>query len=797
MASITTGESADADRAVSAVTVAAVRIGDCLIRPALNRIERDGNVIRVQDLSMQVLMFLAGRAGSVVTYDEFLTALWTGRHAGEEAVHRRIAALRSHLGDDAKSPKYIETVPKRGYRLVAPVDWRPTTGAEPNRSAAPRLAAAAIVLVLVIAAGFLAYRWTAPSAVGSGAPYAAEIAVPKEVRIDLMSTPTAAEVAYRPYADPTAPWQPLGITPLRTMLPEGAWALRLMADGHETVRVAVTNPGIELNNVGADTYTIELPKAGSVPDGMVFIPESHQPVALWGFTRLRDVGEYFIARAEVTNTEYAEFVAAGGYRDPAYWEDLLASSDAFDFDELATRFSDSNGNPGPAGWIDGTYRPGTADLPVTGVSWYEAMAYARFRGLQLPAAPHWGRAALGVTELDRPFAPELLAVANIDGSGPWRADDERALSPSGAVNLIGNVAEWTRTFAGRERLSLGLSFRGQPWGYAMPSKADPLSRLPTQGFRLARYNEADYSSWNRPVAADVIEPRMPQVTDEVFAGILEQLRYDNGQIGADDAEFLSEIDEGNWVRRRILLPTSDSDEPLPVVMFIPRKPARPLQSLIYLTPGSRGPTAIHSDDIHLQRYQIEMLVESGRAIVWPILYGTHERYTGEIFSTPDPFEAGRLRRFEIKRHREEIGRTIDYLSASSEFDGERVGMLAASGGVVFIAPHLLAAESRFRAAVFLGGGVFPMDPEKQLLFTNPNTYWPRITLPVFLAHGRYDVAARFAPPETVGSTLYDVLGTPEPDKKLAVYEMAHWPFPPLILARDLLPWLDRYLGPVD
>jgi len=774
----------------------ALTIGDCIVRPGLSRIERAGKTIRVQRLSMQVLMFLVERPGNVVTYQELLEALWPRRHAGEDAVHRRIAALRAHFGDDARAPRYIETVPKIGYRLVAPIEQGAATPAAVMRPPALIFGVVAGVLAVVIAGAFLLPSWMAPGAAGPGPDPAAAVETLNKLRIDLMSTPTAAEVAYRPYADPTAPWEPLGITPLRTMLPEGAWALRLMADGHETVWIAAGNPGVEFNNVGVEPYTVKMPKAGSVPENMVFVPESGQPIALWGSTQLNRIGDYAIGRTEVTNAEYADFVVAGGYEDASYWPDLLGSADAFDFEEVAKRFADSTGKPGPAGWSDGTYQRGTGDLPVAGVSWYEAMAYARYRGLQLPAAPHWGRAALGITELDRPFAPHLLATANIEGTGPWRADDARAMSPSGALNMIGNVMEWSRTRAVLGPLTLGLSFRGQQWGYAMPAHADPLSRLPTLGFRLAKYDEADFESWNATPSADLLVTRLPEVSDEEFAVIREQLSYQAGQVRAEDAIFLSEVDEGNWIRRRIQLPTSRADEPLPIVMFIPKRPRRPLQSLIYLTPGSRGPTAIHSDDIHLERYQVEMLVESGRAIVWPILDGTHERYDGSAFTESDPFAAGRQRRREIMVHREEIGRTIDFLDASPEFDGDRVGMLAASAGVVFIAPHLLATEDRFRAAVFLGGGVSPFNPDRILPFRNPNTYWPRITLPVFLAHGRYDVAARFAPPETVGNTLYDILGTPERDKKLAVYEMAHWPFPPVVLARDLLPWLDRYLGEV-
>ena len=97
------------------------QLGDWRVLPLENRLQRGQLSVRVQYLSMQVLMYLAERPGLVATYDELLETLWPGRFAGEEAVHRRIADLRRHLQDDARAPEYIETIPKRGYRLLRQV----------------------------------------------------------------------------------------------------------------------------------------------------------------------------------------------------------------------------------------------------------------------------------------------------------------------------------------------------------------------------------------------------------------------------------------------------------------------------------------------------------------------------------------------------------------------------------------------------------------------------------------------------------------------------------------------------
>lgn len=84
-----------------------------------NRLERDdpAKVEKLENKAMDVLCVLAARAGQTVSREDLLEAVWPGRVVVEETLSRVIAQLRAALGDDARSPTYIETVPKRGYRL--------------------------------------------------------------------------------------------------------------------------------------------------------------------------------------------------------------------------------------------------------------------------------------------------------------------------------------------------------------------------------------------------------------------------------------------------------------------------------------------------------------------------------------------------------------------------------------------------------------------------------------------------------------------------------------------------------
>jgi hypothetical protein len=80
---------------------------------------------------MDLLVFLAQRAGRVVSRDEIIDAVWAGRFIADTTLNRSVADLRRALGDNQRTPEYIETIPKRGYRLVAAVSTAPV--ADDNR----------------------------------------------------------------------------------------------------------------------------------------------------------------------------------------------------------------------------------------------------------------------------------------------------------------------------------------------------------------------------------------------------------------------------------------------------------------------------------------------------------------------------------------------------------------------------------------------------------------------------------------------------------------------------------------
>jgi len=136
---------------------------------ATGEIMRDGTTERLEPKVMSLLFLLASKPGEVFTKDQIMEAVWPDVVVGDDTLAKAVSRLRKALDDDPKVPQYIETLPKRGYRLIAPVRAvearAPAAPAPQHRrwrvTAIGATAAALIVAVLTIA--FLPTREAARS----------------------------------------------------------------------------------------------------------------------------------------------------------------------------------------------------------------------------------------------------------------------------------------------------------------------------------------------------------------------------------------------------------------------------------------------------------------------------------------------------------------------------------------------------------------------------------------------------------------------------------------------------------
>jgi transcriptional activator of cad operon len=137
-----------------------LRIGDWFVNPLSGELARGDERVRLEARTMRLLLCLAEKPGEVVSIDDLLSQVWSGVVVTPDSVYQAVAALRRLLGDDAKQPAYIVTVPRLGYRLVAPVE--PQVDAPPAPARAARSRTYVVALAVLLAVGALTYYLVAP-----------------------------------------------------------------------------------------------------------------------------------------------------------------------------------------------------------------------------------------------------------------------------------------------------------------------------------------------------------------------------------------------------------------------------------------------------------------------------------------------------------------------------------------------------------------------------------------------------------------------------------------------------------
>ena len=126
------------------------QVGEWSVQPAVNRLRRGDQVVRVEPKVMQVLVCLAESGGEVVTREQLIARVWPDVFVTDDVLHRAIRELRRVFGDTPAAPRYIETIRKRGYRLIpestpaaagliADAEPHTTRGLSPDRRDSPRI----------------------------------------------------------------------------------------------------------------------------------------------------------------------------------------------------------------------------------------------------------------------------------------------------------------------------------------------------------------------------------------------------------------------------------------------------------------------------------------------------------------------------------------------------------------------------------------------------------------------------------------------------------------------------------
>jgi predicted esterase len=603
-------------------------------------------------------------------------------------------------------------------------------------------------------------------------------------RVTIRSEPAGAKVFRQAYARAGDRWEELGRTPLVDIrVPYGLSRLRLELDGYRPLLRALggghlnweelTPADPDMLLVGPEPYKLDSDK--TLPAGMVRVSE-------WRFADGRDtlaMRDFFLGRYEVTNAEYKAFVDAGGYRKPELWDPIVVKGRALRFEEAMARFVDRTGRTGPSTWEGGDYAEGEGDFPVSGVSWYEAAAYARFVRRELPTSHHWQQA------LANAMFPWLLPASNFAGKGPRRVSESRAMSQYGAFDMTGNVREWTSTAIGDERIILGGSWN-DPYYIAgtNDTSAPAEDRSAGNGIRLAMMQDepAIAARVRAPIPARTTTSpvvRQPPVADPIYAAYSRVFDYDRGPLNPS----IDDVDTTRvWIRQRIQFNAGYGNERMLLHLYVPTTATPPYQTVVYWP----GWDTFFLDDIdEYFAKQVDFIVKSGRAVAFPIYRGTLARRIGNQRARPK-FGTAEYRDNAIYGVKD-LRRTIDYLETRRDVNRDAIAFFGYSWGGVN-GPVAMAQEPRVRVGVIQIGLLPPMEATPEV---DPVNALPRVHVPVLLFSGEFDPMV----PAENARRYFELIGTPPPRKHQVMAVGGHF-IPRDLLIRETLAWLDTYLGRV-
>jgi eukaryotic-like serine/threonine-protein kinase len=579
----------------------------------------------------------------------------------------------------------------------------------------------------------------------------------------VVSDPPGAEVSWKPFAQPDAPWRSLGRTPLKDFpLPLIHFRWRFEKPGYET---------LERAGAALGALSVTLQKAGSSPPGMVRVAGTSVDVGGHSV----EVPAFWLDRFEVTNRQFKTFVDAGGYRRRELWKHPFVSDGReLTWNEALKELVDKTGQPGPAVWELGTYPEGEGDHPVRGVSWYEAAAYAAFTGKSLPTVHHW------LAATDRGSPVELGDLSNFSGRGPAAVGTHHGTGPFGTEDMAGNVKEWCFNTDGRsKRYTLGGAWNEPTYMYRSAHAQPPLERLETHGFRCATYLSQQSEALTAPIERTWPDfSKVKPVDDATFEGYARFYAYDPTPLEPK----VESVDSGSpyWKKERVTFNAAYGGERVIGYMFLPLDATPPYQTVVFF-PGSGANTRPSHENPEQQYF--DFVIRSGRALFLPIYQATYERRWPRL----PPGGTVASRDLDVQTF-QDLARSIDYLRTRKDVDAEKLAYygfsMGANLGIVYT-----ALEKRFKASILFAGG---FDRGKDLPEAAPVNFASRVTVPTLMVNGRDDF--RF-PLEESQKPLFGALGTPPEHKKHLVLRGGHVP-PRLDVIKGVLDWLDRYLGPV-
>jgi dienelactone hydrolase len=390
----------------------------------------------------------------------------------------------------------------------------------------------------------------------------------------------------------------------------------------------------------------------------------------------------------------------------------------------------------------------------------------------------WNQAA------DFDGAGYTVLLSNLTTGRLAAAGTYQGLGNYGTYDMAGNVREWiANPVDGDLRFILGGSWKSPNYLYTNPEALSPFDRSDTNGFRCVRNMGAIPAAAAQPVHSLTRDfARYKPVSDEVFRAYKLLYAYPNTPLRAVDEGVVKETVD--WREEKVTFDAAYNGERMAAYLFLPKRARPPYQTVLFF-PSARV-LFLPADSSNLGDLNFfDYIIQSGRAVMYPVYEDTYERrlkheWPGQPDNPDQPVDWYK-----------DAARSLDYLETRPDIDKDRMAYLGVSMGSGFGVIFTTLLQDRLRTVVFLDGGYFLEPPTPG---TDQADFAPRMKKPVLMVNGRYDYVVSL---KTAQDPLFRMLGTPAAEKRHVLLETPHdvtQDRPALV--KEVLAWLDRYLGRV-
>ena len=516
----------------------------------------------------------------------------------------------------------------------------------------------------------------------------------------------------------------LGKTPIDSFLVPNIWPSH---------KLKLTYNDIEFIQNSNDYHEYRFPeKSISVPINHKVFLGSNPWMFLQGvnFENI-ELNSFSISKNEVTNKEFQKFVDAGGYENPKYWDfPFQVGNKIYDFNSSIKLFVDRFGKYGPSNWSYSKLPKGLENHPVTGISWFEARAFAKFSNLSLPNVYQWLYAS-GIPENWSVVDMSVTKNSNYNSTQTREVYNDNG-SYNGLNNIGGNVKEWSLNPNGekKEKYSiLGGSFNEAPYTFNNYYSLSPFDRSLGNGIRLSKNLTTGQSKLDNDIIPEFQRnfDEIDDISDEVFEVYKSQFDYDSPLVSS--TTNVEDFQEGYTAQRFEIETAYESDEKLHgYVVFSNKFKDKYDPVIVFPNAGSIGA----NNDSNFPNFSgLKHLVDEGFAIIHPIYYNTFNRE-----KTINTFWANETDDYKntIIKIGKDYKKTLDYIESRNDFNFNSLSYFGYSWGST-TSNYLLAIDDRIKSAVLCVGGLMIQKSKKEI---EAHYFIRRIKTPILHIIGKQD-----------------------------------------------------------